>query len=109
MTSLLLSSSSSIPHSTTKYRPALTARQLQCIVAVTSSTPALSDDPELKEIRKILVPLLAKIEVGAINPAYKLSETHALKMQAASQRVAYENGTMSAEEEAKYEASILGI
>jgi hypothetical protein len=62
-----------------------------------------------KSVIKTLVPIVAKIEVGAINPAYKLSETHAIKVAEKNERERYENNLMSPEEEADYEARILGL
>jgi len=96
------------PHPLTKYRPAFTASQLHTIVDLCRSE-GVDDSPECKDIVKILVPLIAKIQVGAINPAYKLSEQAALNRFAQNQRAAYESGSMSPAEEAEYESSILGI
>jgi hypothetical protein len=62
-----------------------------------------------KSVIKVLVPMIAKVEVGAISPAYTLSETHAIKSLESARRISYESGTMSPEDEAKYEAEIMGI
>lgn len=99
------------PSNLLKFRPVLTLAQITYLldrVAYKGSTLPLSEEMEAS-IRRVLVPLIAKIEVGAINPAYKLSETHALKQAESSQRTRYENGEMSAQEEADYEAKILGV
>lgn len=92
------------PHPLTKYRPAFTASQIQHIL---HNLP--SNDPTSKSIAKILIPLLAKVEIGAVSPAYKLSETHMIKQAEISDRKRYENGEMDAEEEADYESKILGV
>jgi hypothetical protein len=87
-----------------KFRPALTLGQIQHL------TQNLNPESEIeKSILKILVPLLAKIDLGVISPAYKLSETHAIKQLEIAKRNAYEQGLMSPEEEASYESEILGM
>ena len=100
------------PHPLTKYRPSLTVSQIHYIISLVSKNPAIDETIDVTlsaEIKKIMIPLLAKVEVGAINPAYKLSETHAIKRFESGQRIAYESGTMSPEEEAEYEKNILGM
>jgi hypothetical protein len=107
-------------HSLLKFRPVLTLEQIRHIVHLTKEDDIATDFGELEptgthqkhqnvSIRRVLIPLLAKVEVGAINPAYKLSETHALKQETAKQRQRYENDEMSAEEAAKYESEVLGL
>lgn len=88
----------------TKYRPLFTIEQMSHILSSMSG-----NDPIGKSVIKVLVPMLAKVEVGAINPAYKLSETHAAKLAEASERQRYENNLMSPEEEAEYESKVMGI
>jgi hypothetical protein len=88
-----------------KFRPVLTFTQITDMCALCKSTGS----PESLSILKVLIPLIAKIEIGAINPAYKLSETHALKMTEASERQKYEQGMMTAQEEMDYETKILGV
>jgi hypothetical protein len=100
---------SEFKHMTHKFRPVLTLEQIHHILSIISKS---NDDEDVnlnKSIKKVLVPLVAKIEVGAINPAYKLSETHALKQAQNSERILYESGMMSPEQEAKYETEILGM
>jgi predicted transcriptional regulator len=67
------------------------------------------DDEQSKSIVRVLVPMIAKIETGAINPAYKLSEIHAQKQIERTESTRYNNGEMTAQEEAIYEAKIMGI
>lgn len=87
-----------------KFRPVLSLEQINHIIdAMTHS------DPLTISIRRVLIPLVAKIEVGAISPAYKLSETHALKMAESDANKRYQSGEMTPEEEAEYEAKILGV
>lgn len=93
-------------HMTHKFRPVLTLEQIHHISHHFQQNP---QDTLGQSILKVLIPLIAKIEVGAINPAYKLSETHALKLAEAAERQKYENGLMSTEEEARYETEILGV
>ena len=88
-----------------KFRPQFTVAQINYILGLTTK-PA--NDMELS-IRKILVPMLAKIEVGAINPSYKLSETKILKDAERNERERYENDLMSPEEMNAYENKILGV
>lgn len=100
-----------------KFRPVFTLEQIQYISELCSIQPyhTTTADPVLlydgvmrHSIRKVLVPLIAKVEVGAINPAYKLSETHALKQAESAERNRYENNLMTPSEEAIYESKILG-
>jgi hypothetical protein len=93
------------PSNLLKFRPVLTLDQLRHIICLTG----IKEDDMDVSIRRVLIPLLAKIEVGAINPAYKLSETHAIKQQEVLDRTRYENGAMSPAEEAAYESKILGV
>lgn len=95
------------PHPHTKYRPALTLTQMQYIINM-----CLTDDSQdtiASSIKKILVPLVAKVEIGAINPAYKLSETHLIRQSQNLERQRYENDLMSQEEMVAYENKLLGI
>lgn len=86
-----------------KFRPVLTLAQIEHISEI-------MDDSELgKSIKRVMIPMLAKIEVGAINPAYKLSETYALKLSERSERERYENDMMTPEEQLEYENKILGV
>lgn len=93
-------------HSHLKFRPVLTLGQIQYLATLVDQ---YSETPIAVSIKRILVPLIAKIEVGAINPAYKLSETHAIKLSEAALRKDYESGAMTPEQELEYEAKILGI
>jgi hypothetical protein len=94
-----------------KFRPALTVVQLVHILdlihcADLQSAPTKT--PSNESIKKIIIPLLAKIEIDSITPAYKLSESHALKQAEKLERERYENSEMTAEEELEYETKILG-
>lgn len=91
-----------------KFRPVFTLSQIRRILSNLPVNPTM--DAELDQsIRRVLIPLLAKIEVGAINPAYKLSETHAAKIEQSNQRKRYEEGQMSPEEEEEYVSKVLGV
>jgi hypothetical protein len=90
-------------HALTKFRPVLTLEQIEHIIHSMDRS-----QPEAKSVLKVLIPLVAKIEVGAINPAYKLSETHLIKQTERSERERYENDLMSPEEETEYESKIFG-
>jgi hypothetical protein len=87
-----------------KFRPVLTLSQMEYIVE------CLHDDQrELgKSVKRVLVPMLAKIEVGAITPAYKISEVHQIKMAKSELARRYESGEMSPDEESQYESELLG-
>ena len=89
----------------TKFRPVLTLSQIRHIIELTG----IHENPVDIELRKILIPMVAKIEVGAINPAYKLSETHAIKQAQIAERQRYENDLMTPEEESDYELKIMGL
>ena len=101
----MLNNSHNNPHPYTKYRPAFTLTQLIRIADLVSQST--SDDDIA--IKRILIPLIAKVEIGAISPAYKLSEIHAAKQHDKSQRERYENDLMSPEESQSYESFILGV
>lgn len=88
-----------------KFRPVLTLAQLTRIAELVSQ----SDHPIDIELKRIVVPMIAKVEVGAISPAYKLSETHARKQSESTRRQRYENDEMTPEESASYESEILGL
>ena len=90
-------------HALTKFRPVLTLEQIEYIIHQMDRSA-----PEAKSVLKVLIPLVAKIEIGAISPAYKLSEIHAIKQAETSERVRYENDLMTPEEEAEYESKIFG-
>ena len=90
----------------TKFRPVLTLAQLQYIANLVSED---TDNPMAIEIKRVVVPMIAKVETGAISPAYKLSETHARKQDELSKRRAYESGEMTPEQESAYESDILGL
>ena len=89
----------------TKFRPVLSLPLLTRIADLVSQ----SDHPQDIEIKRVVVPMIAKVETGAISPAYKLSETHAQKQDELSKRRAYESGEMTPEQEAAYESDILGL
>lgn len=91
--------------SSVKFRPALTMVQISHILSLMSDTT----DPIETSIKKVLVPLIAKIEIGAVNPAYKLSESHQAKVLKNIQAKRYESGQMTLEEEAAYEKDVLGL
>ena len=88
-----------------KFRPQFTLPQIKHILALTG----INETPRDIEIRKILVPMVAKIEVGAINPSYKLSETKIIKDAERNERERYENDLKSQEEIVAYENKILGV
>lgn len=95
----------------TKFRPVLTLEQLQYIAHLCTNILDERDLYELRmkeQLRKVVVPMIAKVETGAISPAYKLSQTHQLKQEQLSRQRAYESGHMTPEQEAAYEAEILG-
>lgn len=94
-----------ISHSLTKFRPVLTLAQIKHIIQLTGIT----ESPDDISVRKVLIPLVAKVEVGAISPAYKLSETHLIKQSEVAERQRYENNLMTQEEEAAYESKIMGL
>jgi predicted transcriptional regulator len=87
-----------------KFRPVLNLAQIRHITDLVS----LDDSYISQSIKKVMIPLIAKIEVGAISPAYKLSEIHAQKLADSSERQRYENDLMSPEEQSAYELKILG-
>lgn len=92
-------------HNNVKFRPVLSLSQIRHITAIlTSETDSVS-----KSIIRVMVPMIAKIEVGAINPAYKLSEIHQAKQIEKSEAARYNNGEMSDSEESEYESKIMGI
>ena len=88
-----------------KFRPQFTVAQIKHIISLTG----IHEDDFDVEIRKILIPMLAKIEVGAISPSYKLSETKIIKDAERSERERYENDLMTPEEMNAYENKILGV
>lgn len=93
------------PHHNLKFRPVLTLSQIQNICALAQD----NGSPESHSILKALIPIIAKIEVGAISPAYKLSEIAQAKQIERSERERYENDLMTSEESEAYESKILGI
>ena len=98
---------SEFKHMTHKFRPVLTLEQIHYITQIMQDQT--DDSPLAKSVVRVLVPMIAKVEVGAINPAYKLSETHAIKQAESARRKLYEDGLMSPQEEALFEAEILGL
>ena len=92
-----------------KFRPVLTLAQIHCVSKLCKDNQGNAEFPEIESVLKVLVPLIAKIEVGAISPAYKLSEIHMLKQADKSDRERYEAGLMDAHEEIMYESKILGM
>jgi hypothetical protein len=88
----------------TKFRPVLTLTQITRIADLVSQ----STDPTDISIKRVMVPMIAKVETGAISPAYLLSQTHQLKQEQLSRQRAYESGHMTPEQESAYEAEILG-
>jgi hypothetical protein len=99
----------SVDHKLVKFRPVLTLAQLQDIANMARENEANSSYPEASSILKVIVPMIAKVEVGAINPAYKISEIALQKTKDKNDRERYENGLMSSEEEMEYESKILGV
>ena len=100
----------SVNHSLVKFRPVLTLAQLRDIANMCREHEAqIESYPNASAILKVVVPMIAKVEVGAISPAYKLSETKILKDAEIAERQRYENNLMSAEEEAEYESKVMGI
>lgn len=96
-------------HMTHKFRPVLTLEQIMHLSNLCRANEAGQDQHLSLSCLKVLVPIVAKIEVGAINPAYKLSETHQLKLSESQRRKDYENGHMTPEQEQAYETEILGL
>lgn len=88
-----------------KFRPVLTSSQLTRISELVSQ----SSNPTDVEIKKIIVPMLAKISVGAIAPSYSISPESEQKRLDIEMRSRYNDGLMTPEEESRYEREILGI
>jgi hypothetical protein len=95
--------------STQKFRPVLTHSQLLYILDLTSHNPDKRDAGKDSEIQKVIIPMLAKISVGAITPAYSISPEAEQKRIESDLRKRYENDEMSPEEQADYESKILGF
>ena len=94
---------------TLKFRPVLTISQLNYILDLTSHNPDKRDAGKDAELKKVIVPLLAKINVGAITPSYSISPETEKKKVDLELRARYNDGLMSPEEEAEYESKILGV
>lgn len=95
-----------------KFRPSLTTEQISYLVVLCQQVTDPNDFYEERmkhSIRRVCVPLLAKVEVGAINPSHTLSQRHADKLQVSAAQKRYDSGEMSAEEEREFEAKVLGI
>ena len=88
-----------------KFRPVLNIEQMTRIADLVSQSQSSLD----LSIKRIVVVMLAKIEVGAINPAYRLSEIHAQKLSDLAMQRRYENDEMTPEEAAHYESTVLGV
>ena len=88
-----------------KFRPVLNIEQMTRIADLVSQSQSSLD----LSIKRIVVVMLAKIEVGAINPAYRLSEIHAQKLSDLAMQRRYENDEMTPEEASHYESTILGV
>jgi predicted phosphoribosyltransferase len=67
------------------------------------------ENPLDLQVRKVLIPLLSKIEIGAISPSHKLSDTHTQKIVRKAETLRYEQGLMTPEEESAYERDVLGF
>jgi hypothetical protein len=89
---------------TQKFRPVLTAEQIDHIIKCVSS-----ESPIGISIHKQLIPFQAKISIGAITPSYSISPESEKKRIDLEERARYNDGLMTPEEEAEYEANILGI
>lgn len=104
-----------VNHKLTKFRPVLTLEQITYITALchaslnNGNVSDVFDSDMSASVKKVLVPMIAKVEVGAINPAYKLSETQIIKNAERSERMRYENDLMSPEEVVEYENKLLGV
>ena len=100
---------------TLKFRPVLTQEQITyittlCRASLDGDNALKYVDPILSQsITRVLVPLLAKIDVGAISPAYVISPESEQKRMDGEARYRYENDLMSAEESEAYESKILGV
>ena len=94
---------------TLKFRPVLTISQISYILDLTSHNPDKRDAGKDAELKKVIVPLLAKINVGAITPSYSISPETEKKKIDLEMRARYNDGLMSPEEEAEYESKILGV
>lgn len=92
-------------HAHTKFRPALSLELIQHIVSQCSDTQNHLDTV----VRKILIPLIAKIEIGAISPSYKVSELAAERRVKNLQDKRYLEDMMTPEESAAYERDVLGL
>ena len=98
-----------------KFRPVLTQEQISylatlCHASLTADNAKDFIDQRMSEsIRRVFVPLLAKIDVGAISPAYVISPESVAKREAGEARYRYENDLMSPEESSEYESKILGV
>lgn len=93
------------PHPNTKYRPSFNLEQIQHILSYTTDT----SNPLDVQIRKVLIPLVSKIEIGAINPAYKITDLHTQKVIRKAETLRYEQNLMTPEEERDYERDVLGF
>ena len=90
---------------THKYRPAFTSAQLARMATLVE----LSDHLEDLQIKRIVVPLLAKISYGTASPAYTPLPANIAKIDAARELARYNNDEMSEDESSIYERDVLGF
>ena len=91
--------------SNSKYRPAFTLAHLARMRQLTE----LSDHIEDMQIKRIIVPLLAKISMGVTAPAYTPSPENVAKQDAIRELARYNNDEMTQDESTSYERDVLGI
>lgn len=87
-----------------KYRPAFNAAQLTRLAQLTELSDHITD----LQIKRIVVPLLAKISMGVTAPAYTPTPENIAKMEANDKAYRFNNDLMSPEESAAYEIELLG-
>lgn len=102
-------------HQNIKFRPVLSLEQISYIANLCNASLSCGDvsgvhDPILSaSVRKVLIPMIAKIEIGAISPAYTLSPEQIARQKEKSDRERYENDMMDPEEMLSYENKLLGV
>lgn len=110
-----MSSSNTKDKQTLKFRPPLSPSQVETIVSLIlraqDRLPICEDfdSNALNALKRIFVPLIAKIEVGAINPAYSISQRLEETRNAARETERYMKGEMTPEESLRFEANALGL
>ena len=96
---------------TQKFRPVLTAEQIDYLIRMIREDQSEIESHENmnQSILRVLVPFQAKISIGAVTPSYQISPESERKRIDLETRARYNDGLMTPEEEAEYEAKILGV